>query len=394
MKVLVISHMYPSSANEMSGIFVKKQVQELKKMGCDITVICPIPWAGFPLNIISNKWKAYDNIPHKEVAEGIEVHYPRYIEYPKGIAFASSGERIYNAIKKLVHNLHKTKKFDLIHCHVALPDGYAGMRLSKELQLPFMVTVHGQDFQYTIKKSEILKKKVYEVLNKADKIIVVSSKLRNTISDEKFISKTHIVFNGIDVNNEGEDVEKLKHIPRDVHILSASNLVETKGIKYNIMAVKELKKTYDNIKYYIIGSGNQGQQLEEMVKELDLYNNVIFLGRLSHEEVLRWMKKCSVFSLPSYQEGFGVVYIEAMLQGKPVIGIKGQGIQDAIIHGENGFLVKPKESQDLLETLQLLLSHEELRDTIGNNARKTVIEKFTWKKTAEELLRIYESLKA
>ncbi len=104
------------------------------------------------------------------------------------------------------------------------------------------------------------------------------------------------------------------------------------------------------------------------------------------------MNKCKIFSLPSWQEGFGVVYVEAMLQGKPVIGVKGEGIEDVIIHNENGFLIKPKDVEDIVKIIDLLMENQNIINFIGENAKKTVIENFTWENSAKKIVKLYKEI--
>ncbi|GAA0747861.1 glycosyltransferase [Clostridium oceanicum] len=390
MNILVLSHMYPSNFNKISGVFVHKQVKELISLGCNVKVISPIPWAGFPLNIINKKWNKYSKVPYQDVLDGVEVYYPRYIEFPRGYFFDKSGQRMYKAIKNLVYELNQKFKFDIIHSHVALPDGYCGMLLSKELNIPYVITVHGQDFQNTICKNDKLKKSVFKVLDKADKVITVSNKLKNIVSDTNFYHKIDVINNGIDIEdtmvlNNDKALEK-------IDVLSVSNLIKTKGIDLNIRAINVLVKKHPNIKYYIIGDGPEKEHLLEMVKKYNLLKNIIFLGQLDHKKVMEYMSKCKVFSMPSWKEGFGVVYLEAMLQGKPVIGVKGEGIEDVINNKENGILVSPNNVEELVISIEKLLDDKKYSNYVGNNAKLTVVNKFTWIRTAEKTLQIYNEI--
>lgn len=392
MNVLIISHMYPSTFNNMSGIFVHKQVKELISMGCNVTVISPVPWSGFPINVISNRWKQYYNIPKKDIIDGVEVYYPRYIEFPKGYFFYESGKRMFKGIWDLVYELHKKNKFDLIHSHVALPDGYCGMFVKHKLSLPHVVTIHGQDFQYTINKGEIFKNRVFEVLEDSDKIIVVSNKLRKIVRDSNFIEKVQVINNGIDVEDCIDKDGHENHIPKDIDILSVSNLIKTKGIDLNIKAMHKLKVMYPNLKYYIIGDGPEKENLIKMVETYDLEKNVFFTGKLPHKEVMKYMRNCKIFSLPSWQEGFGVVYVECMLQQKPVIAVKGEGIEDVINHMENGILVEPKNVEDIIKSIEFLIKNNKVAMDIGIKAKETVINNFTWKNSANSILKLYNDI--
>ena len=398
MKVLIISHMYPSTFNSMAGIFVHQQVKTLKEKGIEVKVISPVPLAPFPLNLISKKWARYREIPYKTNIEGIDVYYPRYLEFPKGIMFHRSGFFMAKGIKRIINKVYKEFKFDLIHSHVAVPDGYAGMILNKEFKVPHVVTIHGQDFQNTISRNINCKKALFNVLNHIDKIITVSNKLKNVVKDENFYNKIEVVNNGIDKDYISVDKIQENYIEKNrinknlIKILSVSNLKETKGIHINLKAIAKLKEIYSNISYDIIGDGEYRGKLEELIKELGLEDNVSFLGKLEHKEVIDIMKQYDIFSLPSYKEGFGMVYIEAMAQGIPVIGVKGEGIEDAIENGVNGFLVERKNIEELVKIMKFLIENPHKRIDIGKCAIETVLNKFTWNVNADKMISIYNEM--
>lgn len=398
MKVLIISHMYPSTFNSMAGIFVHQQVKTLKEKGIEVKVISPVPLAPFPLNLISKKWARYREIPYKTNIEGIDVYYPRYLEFPKGIMFHRSGFFMAKGIKRIINKVYKEFKFDLIHSHVAVPDGYAGMILNKEFKVPHVVTIHGQDFQNTISRNINCKKALFNVLNHIDKIITVSNKLKNVVKDENFYNKIEVVNNGIDKDYISVDKIQENYIEKNrinknlIKILSVSNLKETKGIHINLKAIAKLKEIYSNISYDIIGDGEYRGKLEELIKELGLEDNVSFLGKLEHKEVIDIMKQYDIFSLPSYKEGFGMVYIEAMAQGIPVIGVKGEGIEDAIENGVNGFLVERKNIEELVKIMKFLTENPYKRIDIGKCAIETVLNKFTWNVNADKMISIYNEM--
>lgn len=294
-------------------------------------------------------------------------------------------------VAKTIENIHRDFKFDIIHSHVALPDGYAGMVINKKYNAQHVVTIHGQDFQNTMYRNDKCKYELFKVLNNVDRIITVSNKLKEMVKGENFYSKITTVNNGID-----EDIILKSYIEgqqRDeIKIISVSNLKETKGIQYNLYALSELVKKYENIHYDIIGDGEYRFKLENLVDELSLRPFVSFLGKKEHVEVISLLNNYDIFSLPSYKEGFGMVYIEAMAQGLPVIGIKGEGISDVIENGVNGFLVEGKNKEELVGVLEKLISDKDMRIAVGKNALKTVKENFTWKKNAQNVVKIYKQL--
>ncbi|CDF57737.1 glycosyltransferase [Thermobrachium celere] len=391
MKVLVISHMYPSSFNRISGIFVHQQVKALINAGCEVKVVSPIPYAPYILTLINKKWKAYRDVPYKDSLENVDIYHPRYIEFPRGLFFDKSGRLMAIGIKKIVRDINKEFKFDIIHSHVALPDGYAGMIINQKYKVPHVVTIHGQDFQNTIYKSEKCKKQLFKVLDNVDYIITVSNKLKKIVEGESFYSKIVTINNGID-----KEIIVNQFKPRQsdnkIKIVSVSNLKKTKGLQYNLYALERLVRKYKDVYYDIIGEGEYKSELKRLVDELGLVNNVRFLGKMDHSKVISILKNYDIFSLPSYKEGFGMVYLEAMAQGLPVIAVKGEGIEDVINNSINGFLVERENIDELEKVLEKLVLDTNLRISIGKKALETVKNNYTWEINSYKIIELYKQL--
>lgn len=392
MKILVISHMYPLTQNPTYGIFVHEQVKALVARGCEVKVISPVPYAPWPLPVLKKKWQAYASIPAKDRVDGIEVFYPRYPEFPRSYLLEHSGALMYLGLRNLVKTIDKEFPFDLIHAHVALPDGHAAYSLKKEFPVPTVVTIHGQDFQSTLHKGPACRKRLQEVLLGMDSVITVSTKLKNLVKDEPYYPKIQVINNGIHLA-EIDRAEVGRSGARDqITLLSVSNLKKTKGIDLNLQALASLVKTYPNLTYRIVGDGEERKSLEALAESLDLGNHVLFLGKLPHREALREMAQADIFCLPSWQEGFGVVYIEAMALGIPVIGVKGEGIEDVIDPGVNGLLVRPHEVEDLAEALESLLKSPDYARKLAVAGRAAVLAGFTWEHNAARTIELYRSL--
>ncbi|HDQ13222.1 MAG TPA: glycosyltransferase family 4 protein [Sediminispirochaeta sp.] len=394
MKVLVISHMYPSSFNEVAGIFVHEQVKVLVAKGVEVRVISPVPWTPFPIKHLRKKWKRQSQVPQQAQWDGVKVAYPRYLAFPRAWLFATSGKRMYRGIKKLVQSIHREFPFELVHAHVALPGGYAGALVARDMQVPMVVTIHGQDLQHTVHRSVRCQRALAFALNHASRVIVVSHKLKR-LAEEHFgcRDKLAVIPNGVDPQKV--TVPNLGDLPdraRSWILLSVSNLVHTKGLDLNLVAVQRLRKRYPLLRYRVIGGGPLEGKLRRMAASLKLDDCVEFLGRQPHHQVMEHMAMCDIFSLPSWQEGFGVVYLEAMASGKPVIGCEGEGIEDFVEHGKTGLLVKPRDVDSLVEALDFLLSHPEEARAMGERARKLVLENYNWEKTAEKTIAVYKEV--
>lgn len=394
MRILVLSHMFPSAFNEVAGIFVHEQVKALVKKGVEVQVVAPVPWSPFPINRMSKKWKTYSEIPLLSVRDGIKVWYPRYLAFPRSWFFASSGQRMYRGIKDVVAKIYREFPFDLIHAHVALPDGYAGALLAQRFGKPLVVTIHGQDLQHTINRNTACKKAVCNVLNSASRSILVSHKLKRlAIKHCGLNDKLSVVPNGVDPKYVApRPIGSINQQTESPVVLSVSNLVRTKGIDLNLYALHRIRKKYPGLRYVVIGSGPEEPRLRKIAIELGMNEQVVFLGRQPHRQVMKYMAACDVFCLPSWQEGFGVVYLEAMVNGKPVIGCRGEGIEDFVTHGETGLLVKPRDVDNLAESLDYLLSYPDEAKAIGEQARKLALENYTWEKNAEKTIKVYEEV--
>lgn len=298
---------------------------------------------------------------------------------------------MYRGIKDLVNKIHREFPFDLIHAHVALPDGFASMRVKAKYHKPLIVTIHGQDLQVTLYRNAQCKKHLSEVFEQADRMIVVSTKLKRIAQAEfGYSEKIAVINNGITPEKLRAEADNLPPTYRT--ILSVSNLVASKGIDLNLIAILKLVERHPKLKYVIIGDGPEMKILVELASNLGLAGRVEFLGRLPHDEVMDYMATADIFSLPSWREGFGVVYLEAMAHGKPVIACRGEGIEDVVINGETGLLAQPKDIDSLVEAIDFLLSNPDKARAIGERAKKLVLENYAWAKNTEKTIQVYKEV--
>lgn len=206
-----------------------------------------------------------------------------------------------------------------------------------------------------------------------------------------FIEKNITISNGVEVCkliSIKNNILKIKNFNNRT-ILSISYLFSQKGIDFNLKAISKIANKYPNLKYLIIGDGLEKDHLKRLSKNLGIDQMVEFLGQLSHENVFAYMAKADIFSLPSWDEAFGVVYIEAMAHGKPVIGCQGEGIEDFVMQGKTGLLVKPKDVDSLTEALDFLLYNQEEAKAMGVRAQKVILENYTWEKNAKKTIEVY-----
>jgi glycosyltransferase involved in cell wall biosynthesis len=237
-----------------------------------------------------------------------------------------------------------------------------------------------------------LKNKILEVFFKADKVIGVSSRVRNIIL--KYCNEPK----RITYINDGipeSQIKEFKDSPQDdnkIKIISVGYLEKRKGHEFVIRAVANLIKEGFEPEYNIIGEGENFSSLKELVRQLDLFDRVKFLGLKTQDEVYRYLSQADIFCLPSWDEAFGVVYLEAMAARLPVIACKAQGIEDVIQDGINGLLAEPKDADSVEKLLKKLIENPQLRKDIAEKARLTVLNQFTWRTNVQKNIAVYAEI--
>jgi len=392
MKVLVISHMYPSSFSESYGIVVFQQVKELQKLGCHVNVISPKPWVPFPVKYLHERWKAYSQIPPRTMCDGIEVYYPRFLQFPRNVCSAHSGKRMYWGIRRLIDRIYKDFEFDIIHAHLAFPDGFAAMLIAKKYDKPLVITPRITDIDNTMLRGRTCSNAIYSVLHNSSAVISPSAQIKAKLLEKININADMIPW-GIYTKNVFTGKSNLYQTYKDhTTLLSVSQLIPTKGIDLNIRALAKLKTKYPSLHYLIVGKGESKDKLIELTRSLNIQDSVEFLEHLPHDKVMEYMSICDIFSLPSWRESLGLVYLEAMAHGMPIIGCQGQGIDGLIVSGETGFTVKPKDVDSLASTIDFLLANPVKARDIGERARRLVLENYTWEKNARQYIAIFKEL--
>jgi len=233
-----------------------------------------------------------------------------------------------------------------------------------------------------------------------DQIIAVSKKDAEKALTNKVISKEKVatIHNGIDVNyfnpNINLPLDKIKNSlgidKEDLVIGLLGRLVKEKGIPFFIEAAAEVKNKYDNVKFLLVGDGPLRGELEASVHEKGLKEFFIFAGlREDVKEVLAIMD-IVVFS--SIKEGLPLALLEAMAMERPIVATSVGGIPEVIIPCKNGVLVAPRQSQELSAAIETFLKDKDLAKELGQQGRKTVVEKFSQEKMVKKTENIYRKL--
>ena len=176
-------------------------------------------------------------------------------------------------------------------------------------------------------------------------------------------------------------------------ILFVGRLVKRKGVDDLISAFHLLLSDNPTARLEIVGDGPERMNLEKLVADLGLGQRVTFLGSLKGRALNEKYLECDVFVMPSRTmkddvEGFGTVFLEAGLAGKPSVGTNSGGIPEAVIDGETGILVPEADINELASALKRVLADGALGRKLGENARRRVLAEFTWEETTRRLVKI------
>jgi len=368
-RILVLSHMFPNKRHVYLGNQVYERVMELKKK-YDIRVVAPIPFfPKLPRNI--NPYYEYSVIPNTETVNSINVYHPRYLTFPAQFLYSADILTYYLGVKNLIKKIYSEWKFDLIDAHQIFPDGYVATKIAKELSSSpkVVITIHGAD-AYVSESDHLRRLIIKKGLENADKVIAVSNAAKKRITKYIPNKKVKVIPIGINIKERIIRNEKIeKKVKGRFTVLIVGNLIIRKGHIYLLKAIKKLSKKYKNILCIIVGSGPELKNLKDFVNENRLKKYVYFAGSVSNKDVFSYFHDCSVFALPSWNEALGIVYMEAMTCGKPVIGCKGEGVEELITHCKEGFLIEKKNVNQIVNYIEKLILDRELLKKMGLAAK-------------------------
>lgn len=379
-KVLIIPSWYPTEENKILGIFFKEQAIALKKHGYEVTVLYPEIRT---LRSYSSSWKKGIQIT---VEDGLKVYrYKTYNPLPARVPY-SNAFLFYSWLKKLYQVMVlKDGKPDIIHAHSALWGGWAAAKIAKEEKIPLVVTEHSSKLVRSLLKP-YEKKELANSLNHSDRIISVGPSLKKEM--QKYTDKYILEIPNIVDYKAFQTITNKENQKGRFRFFSLAFLTPNKGMD---VLIKSFAKGFkgEDAELVIGGDGQQKDELVNLTKELGVETQVQFLGRIDRQQVITEMQNCNAFVLASKFETFGVVLIEALASGKPVISTRSGG-PESIVNEKNGILVPVDDIAELSQALQQLNRHyyeynpEEIRKDCENRFSEEVI--------IEKIKDVYDSL--
>jgi len=206
---------------------------------------------------------------------------------------------------------------------------------------------------------------------------------------EKFKKPKIIIPNGVDLERFNSKNKKIKKfLDGKINLLFVGRIEERKGLIYLLKAYLILKQKYRNIRLIVAGDGPEKENCEKFVKENNL-KDVIFLGSVE-KELPSLYATCDIFCAPSiFGESFGLVILEAMASGKPIVGFANEGYKEILKENKVGeFLAKPRDFKDLATKIEVLIKNKKIRQEIAEWGLKEV-QNYSWEKIAKKVLDFY-----
>lgn len=356
MNILIVPSWYEARPGAQLGSFFREQAFALKRSGCNVIV------ADASLQSMKNlKGKKLFSVQKKD-DEGLltySYYMPSFgfMRTPKIAAnvYARNLERLFRSI------MEDGRKVDVIHAHSFYCAGVAATRLGKKYGIPVVVTEHSSAIiskKLDEQKTSLLK----ETVENCEKFICVGNGLKDAVVEYTQTTKDITVIPNM--------VDKIFNYKEEkgsepFFFVSIGNLIQRKRFDLTIQAFAEIFRDNHDVKLTIIGDGPLKDELINLAKAQGIENQVKFTGRMDRNSVARELQKSNVFVLASDYETFGVVYIEAMACGNPVIGTRNGGADD-IINDDCGILV------DTNDVLQLANAMKQIYSTYKSYDKKNI----------------------
>lgn len=296
------------------------------------------------------------------------------------------------ALKRIISK----EKPDLINAHYASGYGTLGRLSGFNKKL---LNVWGSDV-YDFPNESKVKKRIIEK-NLKNYTAIASTSYCMAEETKKYLeNKSKEIF----ITPFGVDTEKFKNLniekkENEITIGIVKTLTEKYGIEYLIKAIKELEnildiENYKKIRLLIYGKGELKNKLEDLTKELQIEDKVIFKGYISNEDVPKALNEMDIFVVPSIlnSESFGVVAVEAMACEVPVIVSDVDGLKEVVVNNETGFVVPKRSSKEIANKIKILIENSDTVKKFKKNARERVLKLYDWNKNVDNMIKIYEEL--
>ena len=381
MRVLFLTHSYPRTPGDAAGAFLLHLATALKAQDVDVTVIAP----------------AGDHLPANEVLDGIPVHRFRYAPRRfQRLAYtgqmAEEVKRSLSAKFALLGFLGSSfasgarirREFDpsLVHAHWWFPGGLVGSWVSGLAGIPLVTTMHGTDVRLAMGNG-LARSLLRRVLSQSGAVTTVSSWLAGQV--KAMAPDSNPIVSPMPAATDLFTPGGSRHARR---LLFVGRLNAQKGIGLLLDALAAMRQPAE---LDVIGDGQDRDTLREQATRLGVAGRVHWHGALPQPRLLEFYRAATALVVPSREEGFGLVAVEAQLCETPVVAFASGGLSDTIEDGVTGFLVPPGDAAAMAVALDLVVSSEARQD-VGRAGRQSALARFAPDSVARRYRKLYDSL--
>lgn len=380
-KILMLTWEYPPNVVGGLSRHVNGLAVQLASLGAEVHVITA----------------KNGNLPDDEIKNSVYVHRvqplndqdSRFLNWIGGLNLAMSARA-----KVLAEEIN----FTMIHVHDWLV-GAAGISLKEELALPLLATIHatehGRNRGIFNEIQRAIHRQEQNLIQHADQIIVCSTAMREELHSvfSTEYEKMLIIPNGVDFSESKQAPGRIYPIwEGKALIFSVGRIVAEKGFETIIEVAEIAKRNAAPLYFVVAGKGPMLEEYRRIIAERELENFISFIGYITDEEKTDYFEACNVAVFPSLYEPFGIVVLEAMTQGKPVVASKVGGMKGIVHHMETGMLAVPGDALHFYEQIDFLIKNPQKAAEIGLQSKKMVKSLYGWKRIATETLRGMEEM--
>ncbi len=328
----------------------------------------------------------------RELTAEEQIENVRVVRIGKGSAFDK-----YHLIRDGYRVAKQYGQFDMVWGVMASYAGFAALRYKKRHpQVPFLLTLQEGDSRAHIYKHVWWCWWYFkQIFRRADYIQAISTYLADWAKEMGATGAVDVVPNGVEVNDQlpmtNDQItvrKKLGIADKSRMVVTVSRLVKKNGVEDLVRSFQYLPDGYHLL---IIGIGELEAHLRDVVMGLSLSNRVHFIGQVSYDEVQKYLRVSDVFCRPSYSEGLGNAFLEAMAAGVPVVATRVGGIPDFLRDGETGWFCRVGDPKDISEKIQYVLDSKNTReiDDVVDRAFRMVKEQFSWESVSERIHNLF-----
>lgn len=382
MHICVIPSWYPAHSNDIGGSFFREQALALQRFNHKVGVI-------YPHQISIREYKKIQSHA-KGITKELDEGMPTYRNYGLGwlprVPYGNMKLWIAKGLQLFAEYSKDHGKPDVVHAHAMLYGGALAAAIKKRYNIPYVVTEHSSAY---VSKSLVnwQRKAALEVALNANLRIAVSEFFCDYLKGYLSSAPSWLYVPNILSYQFGAASKKKTRSVSANHqftFLNVSLLTENKGVDLLITAFAKSFEGNNNVCLKIAGDGPMRPSLEALAYRLGIKEQVVFLGMLSREDVLNIMQESNVYVLCSKIETFGIVLIESLALGLPVVATRCGGPESIIIDNENGYLVNNNDITDIAKGMQRIFDNYSQfnQDNISNDclarfSEETVVARLT-----------------